>query len=174
MVNGQPTLTTVEHEYQAQKFELAFHDPAYAAHIRSIPVNHPEQAKHAGGQGGWITSKHGSIMIGGKTPCGRTVSNVGRRPPSKQALKDYYNTTISKHWINKSVPTMMVLLSEKFDRRFNEELAVTLMQTGNRPLHEIGRGHGFWIKSGGDMLGKLLTKQREDLNRRREVIVIDD
>ena len=46
MVNGQPTLTTVEHEYQAQKFELAFHDPAYAAHIRSIPVNHPEQAKH--------------------------------------------------------------------------------------------------------------------------------
>ena len=83
MVNGQPTLTTVEHEYQAQKFELAFHDPAYAAHIRSIPVNHPKQAKHAGGQGGWITSKHGSIMIGGKTPCGRTVSNVGRRPPSK-------------------------------------------------------------------------------------------
>jgi predicted NAD-dependent protein-ADP-ribosyltransferase YbiA (DUF1768 family) len=141
IVKGQLRLTTVEHEYQALKAERVFDDDIYAAHIRSLLS--PKEAKSAGSMAGW-------------------VAWMKQRFPqrTKVSLKAEFKEMIKQRWVPISIKVMRELLAQKFDKTINENLWKALLQTGERPLHEVGRGHGIWIKSGGDMLGQLLMQMR--------------
>jgi predicted NAD-dependent protein-ADP-ribosyltransferase YbiA (DUF1768 family) len=136
------TATTVEHEYQALKFELAFRDTAYADYIRHLPS--PVDAKKAGSMGAWIAYQK-------------------ERFPSrtKKSLKEEFQATIQQAWIPLSTATMLSLLRQKFSEEGNPVLHARVEATGTRPLHEVGRPN-YWTRAGQDMLGRLLMVVRAE------------
>ena len=145
---GQWRPTTVEHEYQARKYEVAFGDIAYARCLRCVKT--PQEAKKAGGQAAWVEWTYLETRRQG-------------RPVTKKALRQQWKDHISQRWVPVSLATMSALLAHKFNSHHNPELYAALLSTDRRPLHETGRGHGFWIKSGQDKMGQLLMQLRARL-----------
>lgn len=143
--DGELVLTTVEHEYQALKFEIAFVDKEYANLVRAAPT--AKEAKSMGSKKAWVNymKKHGDKSM---------------RSLPKTKIEKLFAINIQR-WIAHSVPTMKKLLEVKFSAQHNSKIHQVLVSTGDAPLHEFGRGKGFWIKSGQDMLGKLLVAIRE-------------
>ena len=142
-VEGRISPSSVEHEYQALKFERAFHDPVYADVVRHAAT--PKEAKKAGSKGAWVQwmKEH-------------------HPQRTKVSLSQQFKQTIARHWIPISDRVMLELLRQKFDKTMNEDLHVTLLRTGRRMLHEVGRPN-HWTQAGDDMLGKLIMTVRDEL-----------
>ena len=144
-VNGVWVKTTVEHEYQARKFEIAFQDKQYAEYIRRLPT--AKEAKSAGSKAGWVNYM-------------KKFGPPAERKLPKSKLEKIFKLNLER-WIAHSVATMKTLLEQKFDSEHNPELRRLLTSTSSCSLHEFGRGKGFWLKTGQDMLGKLLMSIRD-------------
>jgi predicted NAD-dependent protein-ADP-ribosyltransferase YbiA (DUF1768 family) len=128
---------TVEALYQAAKVEF-LGSPALARRIRA--QTNPVIAKR----------------MGGKTHCCAAMAAELGITRAEMARRN--NLRIRAF---RSFEVMKQLLTVKFA---DSEMRAALLATGDATLHEVGRGRTSpWIRSGGDMLGKLLMEVRAEI-----------
>ena len=153
---------SVEHAYQfarATTLSAAFASALNAAVLSQTEREHSDEdekeknacaggyvAKHWGSKGHWQTWAASHLAL--------SKAEAGRRFDATKGA-----------WRARNTALMRALLVAKFTQ--NPALGALLLSTGHTPLHEVGRGSGYWILTGDDMMGQLLGAVRADLARPR-------
>ena len=170
---------TVEHYFQAQKFDLVSALPgespetfdqkkAWGARLMQIirtastgagvfrlgNIGHPNRAKSF--KNGYPAAHRLYVEPG--------ISEAERKAPTLNSIVQDFEgrVRVRQDWSDRRNEVMMTALAAKFR---NPLLRALLLATGDRPIHEHTKrdlhwGDGMEDKNGADVLGQMLTMQR--------------